>query len=172
VHRSIPLGLVASALALSGCSQLGIGASEPDEATQLMMEACGIEAVEGDGEEGPASGYEYGGFGGTDGETTDPVEIELDALQDMEDRSYERAVSSRAAARLDEQWDELATAFAENSRLNSRVLTYRQKDDTPTRDELVRDIPDWSDEAGVYNANLDFIDIECGALLRTLESAQ
>jgi len=170
VHRSIPLALVASVLALSGCSQLGIGASEPDEATPLAMEACGIEVVEGDGVDGNAegSGYERVRFG-TGDDPWDPIEDDLERFESMEEDWREAAISSRAASRLDDQWDDLAGWFAENHRYVDNIVAYRTFDETPTYEELSSQL---TGSAATYNANLDRIDIECGALVRTLDSAQ
>ena len=170
MNRSIPLGLVASALALSGCSQLGIGASEPDEATRLAMEACSIEVVEGDGADGDAegSGYERARFGSGDNPWS-PIDDDLERLEFMEERWHERAISSRAASRLDDQWNDLAGWFAENHQDISGIVSYRRADDTPTWEELSSQHTMPSD---IYNTNLDRIDVECGALLRTLDSAQ
>jgi len=170
VNRAIPFGLVASALALSGCSQLGIGASEPDEATQLMMEACGIEVVEGDGDEKDSggSGYEMSPFGSGD-DPWNALDDDLERLESMEDSWREAAISSRAASRLDDQWDDLAGRFAENHNDLGSIVTYRQTDETPTWEELSSQRVG---SATTYNANLDRIDVECGALLRTLELAQ
>jgi len=145
---------------------MGTGASEPDKATQLMMEACGIEVVEGGDGEGSGNGYEFGGFGG--GQYVDPIIEYLDTVQDRAARWRERAIASRAASRLNGQWSKVATAFSENSDFNGQIQSYRLNTDKPTSAGLFRAIPDWSDTAGAYNANLGFIDIECGALMRTL----
>ena len=171
MYRSIPFALVASALALSGCSQLDTGASEPDKATQLMMEACGIEAAEGGDGAGLATGYEYGGFAGMEYK---PVGDDLDTVVNRSAQWRERAIASRAASRLDRQWSDLANAFRENSNVETRIATFRLNDESPgivtQREREVYGIfGARSDEARAYNANLDFIDIECGALMRTLD---
>jgi len=170
VRRLVVFGAVASAFLVSGCSQLGIGANEPDEATQLMMEACGIVVVEddgqGDSQDAGSSKYERGRFG-NGGDPWDAIDTELDELRDMEQRWRDRAISSRAAARLDSTFDDAAGYFAENDSHVSEVVSYRESDSTPTWDEYVA-MRSNDHTAARYNSNLDRIDVECGALMRTL----
>jgi hypothetical protein len=152
---------------------MGIGASEPDEATQLMMEACGIVVVEDEGQgesqgDSPGDGsskYERSRFG--TGEPWNTIETELDGLRDLEQGWRDRAISSRAAARLDSQWDDVAGYMAENASVMSDAVTYRESDSTPTEEEYFATLS--QDDALLrFNPNLDRIDIECGALMRTL----
>jgi len=110
-----------------------MSASEPDEATKLAMEACRIEVVEGDGD--ADNSYTRPGGGGG-GEFADPIGMELDAVQDRANEWRERAIAARAAAVIDERWDALAGATAENSLLESQIANYRVNDETPTKEEL------------------------------------
>jgi len=161
-------GVIGSAVLVSGCAQLGIGASEPDEATQLVMEVCGIEVVEGDESDGDSGGSSYEMPGIDNAGSWNPVADGLESLESREDNWREGASNARAASRLDDQWDDFAEWHAENYQLIGRVVSYRRSDDTPTDDELLNAIPTLSDDADTYNANLDRIAIECGALMRTL----
>ena len=178
MNRSIPFGLVASALALSGCSQLAIGASEPDEATQLIMETCGIQVVQADSgessEEGDSEdssgGYVRGEWG--TGESWDAIEDGLPKLQALESDWQEYAISSKSAARLDDQWEPLAGYFSDNHAFLDRIVRYRSSTGRPSWEDFFALVPDVQDRINDYNANLNRIDVECGALLRTLDSAQ
>ena len=178
MHRSIPFVLMAAALALSGCSQVGIGASEPDEATQLIMETCGIQVVQADSggssqesdSEDSSGGYVRNEWG--NGDPWDPIEDSLPSLQALESDWQEYAISSRSAARLDDQWESLAGYFSDNHSYLDRVVRYRSSAGRPSWEDFFALVPDVQDRINNYNANLNRIDVECAALLRTLDSAQ
>ena len=166
VRSLMVAGVIGSAVLVSGCAQSGAGASEPDEATQLAMETCGIEVVEGDGTDGDAEGSRYARsvFGSGEG-PWDAIESDLERLESLEESWRDRAISSRAASQLDDQWDDLSEWHAENYEDLRTIVLYRESDKTPTYKELSSR---QAAPTSTFNANLNRIRIECAALVRTL----
>jgi len=127
----------------------------------LAMEACGIEPVE-DSSDQEYSRPSFGGQGNWN------VDDPLSEIRDREDFWRDRSTAAEAASQQDSQWDGLAENMTFNLSVVSRVLQVRGSGPAPSPEVWQQVWPDFGQSVASYNANLDEIDVTCGALLRNI----
>lgn len=145
---------------LAGCSQ-----AEPvDQATPLAMTACGIS------EESNADGsvsFVPADDDGSSWSWDDPVE----SLRELEERLRDAATSAEAAAQIDSQWKDLASATSSNYAFVDQIVRVRENlRSNPTSDDIRRLFPDFGDRGARYNSDLARVEVICDALVVVLNA--